>query len=85
MAANTLSLREAHLLGIIQAQQAVIDHLLAQLAVSGAGAGKDELIKVMESVNWSQRDAAELLGISPRVLNYRLMQFGLRPKDRVAE
>lgn len=40
---------------------------------------------VLEEALWRcggvQRDAAKLLRISPRVLNYHLAQYGMRPKD----
>ena len=31
----------------------------------------------MAQTNWVQRDAAGLLGISPRVLNYKIKTYGI--------
>ena len=44
---------------------------------------RDLLVEALESTNWRQKEAASKLGISPRVLNYKMSQWGLRPKDRV--
>lgn len=31
--------------------------------------------------NWNQRDMSDIIGITPRVLNYQMRKFKLRPKD----
>lgn len=48
----------------------------------------EALIEALKMSNWVQKDAAELLSISPRVLSYKLTQMGLigecRDKRRMA-
>ncbi|MDZ7376320.1 MAG: helix-turn-helix domain-containing protein [candidate division KSB1 bacterium] len=36
------------------------------------------IIQALEKANWKQKDAAKLLGVSPRVLNYRIYQYGIK-------
>jgi DNA-binding NtrC family response regulator len=38
---------------------------------------KSLLMQALERTNWVQKDAADLLGISRRALNYRVQRFGL--------
>lgn len=39
---------------------------------------KAAIIQALEKANWKQKDAAKLLGVSPRVLNYRIYQYGIK-------
>ncbi len=36
---------------------------------------REVLVKALKMANWVQKDAANLLGISPRALNYKIAQF----------
>ena len=36
------------------------------------------LLKALKMANWVQKDAADLLGISPRALNYKIAQFNIK-------
>ena len=38
---------------------------------------KEIIIKALEETLWVQKSAAELLGISPRALNYKIKKFGI--------
>lgn len=38
---------------------------------------KQAILRALESRNWVQKDAAELLGISPRALNYKIQYHGI--------
>lgn len=42
---------------------------------------REALISALNETHGSQKRAAALLGISPRVMNYRLRAYGLRRKD----
>jgi DNA-binding NtrC family response regulator len=43
------------------------------------------LIEALKMSNWVQKDAAELLGISPRVMNYKIKVLGIEfPRGRRA-
>ena len=35
------------------------------------------IIQALERSNWVQKDAARLLGLTPRVMNYRVMKYGI--------
>lgn len=39
---------------------------------------KDLIVKALEQCLWIQKDAAALLGISPRVLSYKIKNFNIR-------
>jgi transcriptional regulator with GAF, ATPase, and Fis domain len=89
------STREAELLALLDAALNVIEELsrerprhvydvpdtpeMSALEIQE----RDLLVEALESTNWRQKEAASKLGISPRVLNYKMSQWGLRPKDRV--
>ena len=38
---------------------------------------KDMILKALEKSFWIQKDAAKLLGITPRTLNYKIKRFGI--------
>jgi transcriptional regulator with GAF, ATPase, and Fis domain len=38
---------------------------------------RQAIIKALEMSNWIQKDAAELLSISPRVISYKLRTLGI--------
>jgi transcriptional regulator with GAF, ATPase, and Fis domain len=38
---------------------------------------RQALLEALRMSNWVQKDAAELLSISPRVMNYKIMTHGL--------
>jgi len=40
------------------------------------------LVDALRRSNWVQKDAAELLGISRRVIHYKIRKFNITPKDR---
>ena len=43
------------------------------------------LIEALKMSNWVQKDAAELLSISPRVMNYKIKTLGIDfPRSRRA-
>jgi transcriptional regulator with GAF, ATPase, and Fis domain len=43
------------------------------------------LIEALKMTNWVQKDAAELLAISPRVMNYKIKTLGIDfPRSRRA-
>ena len=43
------------------------------------------LIEALKMSNWVQKDAAELLAISPRVMNYKIKVLGIEfPRGRRA-
>ena len=43
------------------------------------------LIEALKMSNWVQKDAAELLSISPRVMNYKIKTLGIEfPRGRRA-
>ncbi len=35
------------------------------------------IVETLDASNWVQKDAAEMLGISKRVMNYKVKQLGL--------
>jgi transcriptional regulator with GAF, ATPase, and Fis domain len=40
-------------------------------------------MEALKMSNWVQKDAAELLGISPRVMNYKIKTLGIEfPRGR---
>ena len=44
------------------------------------------LIEALKMSNWVQKDAAELLSISPRVMNYKIKTLGIEfPRGRRAQ
>ena len=44
------------------------------------------LIEALKMSNWVQKDAAELLAISPRVMNYKIKTLGIEfPRGRRAQ
>ena len=44
---------------------------------------RQALIEALKMSNWVQKDAAELLQISPRVMNYKIKTLGIEfPKAR---
>ncbi len=46
---------------------------------------RQALIEALRMSNWVQKDAAELVGISPRVINYKIKTLGIElPKGRRA-
>jgi transcriptional regulator with GAF, ATPase, and Fis domain len=46
---------------------------------------KRALIEALKMSNWVQKDAAELLSISPRVMNYKIKTLGIEfPRGRRA-
>ena len=38
---------------------------------------KDNIVEALEGSDWIQKDAAKKLGVSPRVLNYKIRKFGI--------
>ena len=38
---------------------------------------RDNIIEALEDSDWTQKDAAMKLGVSPRVLNYKIRKFGI--------
>ena len=46
---------------------------------------RQALIEALKMSNWVQKDAAELLSISPRVMNYKIKTLGIEfPRGRRA-
>jgi transcriptional regulator with GAF, ATPase, and Fis domain len=46
---------------------------------------RNALIEALKMSNWVQKDAAELLSISPRVMNYKIKTLGIEfPRGRRA-
>jgi transcriptional regulator with GAF, ATPase, and Fis domain len=46
---------------------------------------RQALIEALKMSNWVQKDAAELLAISPRVMNYKIKTLGIEfPRGRRA-
>ena len=50
------------------------------------GIGKDDeirpvIIEALEEAKWVQEDAGELLGLSPRAMNYRVNKLGITHKS----
>src|SRR5690606_10380171 len=46
---------------------------------------RQAVVEALRMSNWVQKDAAELLGISPRVMNYKIKILGIEiPRDRRA-
>ena len=44
---------------------------------------RSALMEALKMSNWVQKDAAELLGISPRVMNYKIKTLGIEfPRGR---
>ena len=44
---------------------------------------RSALMEALKMSNWVQKDAAELLGISPRVMNYKIKTLGIEfPRSR---
>jgi two-component system response regulator HydG len=39
---------------------------------------KQQVLKALEKANWVQKDAARYLGISRRVMHYKIQKFGFR-------
>ena len=47
---------------------------------------RQTLIEALKMSNWVQKDAAELLSISPRVMNYKIKTLGIDfPRGRRAQ
>ena len=47
---------------------------------------RSALIEALKMSNWVQKDAAELLSISPRVMNYKIKTLGIEfPRGRRAQ
>jgi transcriptional regulator with GAF, ATPase, and Fis domain len=50
---------------------------------------KRSILQALAETNWVQKDAAQILGVSPRVLNYKIKSHGIthpswlkhRPQD----
>jgi DNA-binding NtrC family response regulator len=40
-------------------------------------AERDLIVQALERCSWVQKDAAELLGVSSRALNYKIKRFGI--------
>ena len=40
-------------------------------------AERDLIVQALERCSWVQKDAAELLGVSSRALNYKIKHFGI--------
>jgi DNA-binding NtrC family response regulator len=40
------------------------------------------LVEALKMSNWVQKDAAELLSISPRVMNYKIQTLGINARTR---
>ena len=38
---------------------------------------RNAIIRALQQANWVQKDAAELLSISPRVMNYKIKTLGI--------
>ena len=46
---------------------------------------RNALVEALKMSNWVQKDAAELLSISPRVMNYKIKTLGIEfPRGRRA-
>lgn len=43
---------------------------------------REAIVSTLEAVNWSTAQAAQILGISVRTIQYRLNEYGLSPKRR---
>ena len=63
-----------------------------EILLSGIGEKKEENLNTLESqektlviqalkkANWVQKDAAAILGISRRVINYKIKKYNIRPE-----
>jgi len=47
------------------------------VAFSRPTAPEAAILEALAQTNWVQRDAAQLLGVSPRVLNYKIKIYGI--------
>ncbi len=65
----------------ISFKDAVKEHL-SRDALSLKDVQRAAILAALELCKWSQKDAAELLKISPRVMNYKIMTLGLRQEVR---
>ncbi len=45
--------------------------------VQGYSSEKDRIIEALKKSHWVQKKAAELLGLSPRMLNYKIRKYGI--------
>ena len=73
-------LRRVHVrVALSSTQTRVAEQLLDRAQVRAA------LIEALKMSNWVQKDAAELLSISPRVMNYKIKTLGIEfPRGRRA-
>jgi len=81
----------AHVLELLDQTQRVIEHLgrdwaagrkVVQLPAGGyplKWIERDAIVQALEVTHWVQRDAAALLSISGRVINYKIQCFALQP------
>ena len=85
-AAATFERKRDYLTGFLAEQP-------AEAPVAGAGGDlQAAIVEALKMSNWVQKDAAELLGISPRVMNYKIKTLGIdyarggrRPMQSVAD
>ena len=82
IAADDLRLGETGTLGTPRDSQSV-------LKIPPTGIALEEiermaLIEALKMSNWVQKDAAELLAISPRVMNYKIKTLGIDSRARRA-
>ena len=64
-------------LSIIGAAVSGKRHLESNLTESLKLGEKEIILKALEDCLWIQKDAATLLGLSPRTLNYKIKKFGI--------
>jgi transcriptional regulator with GAF, ATPase, and Fis domain len=83
IASDDLRLGEAATAGVTGQREA---SALVKIPPSGVPLEEIERSALMEALkmsNWVQKDAAELLGISPRVMNYKIKTLGIEfPRGR---
>jgi transcriptional regulator with GAF, ATPase, and Fis domain len=83
IAANDLRLGELPTAGGARDQTSVVK--IPPTGIALEDVERHALIEALKMSNWVQKDAAELLSISPRVMNYKIKTLGIEfPRGRRA-
>jgi transcriptional regulator with GAF, ATPase, and Fis domain len=83
LAAEDLRLGEASTPGTSRDQVPVVK--IPPTGIALEEIERNALIEALKMSNWVQKDAAELLSISPRVMNYKIKTLGIEfPRGRRA-
>jgi transcriptional regulator with GAF, ATPase, and Fis domain len=51
-------------------------------AISLEDSERNAIVRALEQAGWVQKDAAELLGISRRAINYKIKKYGIETAGR---